>query len=332
MTPTDQKSFCLPIRMRRNRKSIAIRKMVQETHLLPKDLVVPLFIIEGEKRKETIPSMPTIERLTVDLAVKKAKELKKQGVQAIALFPVINPNLKSHLAEEAWNPDGLLARAICEIKFALPELCVISDVALDPYTTHAHDGLVGEKGEILNDQTIECLVKMALSQAKAGIDIVAPSDMMDGRVGIIRDALDDEGFENVSICSYSVKYASSLYNPFRDAVTSQLKSGDKRTYQMDPANSREALIEAALDEEEGADILMVKPATLYLDVIKSLREQSKRPIAAYHVSGEFSMVMAADKAGWLDAEKVFYESLLSIKRAGADMIFTYAAEQVLPLL
>lgn len=332
MTPIDQKSISLPIRMRRNRKIEAIRKMVQETHLTPKDFVVPIFIIEGEKKKELIPSMPTIERVSVDLAVKKAKDLQKQGVQAIALFPVIDPKLKSDEAEEAWNPDGLLSRAICEIKFALPDLCVISDVALDPYTKHAHDGLVGEKGEILNDETIDCLVKMALCQAKAGIDIVAPSDMMDGRVGAIRDALDDEGFENVSICSYSVKYASTLYGPFRDAVTSRLKFGDKRTYQMDPANSREALMEAALDEEEGADILMVKPATLYLDVLTKLREQTKRPIAAYHVSGEYSMVMAAHQAGWLDAEKVFYETLLSIKRAGADMIFTYAAEKVLHLL
>ena len=333
MTPIDQKnSLCLPIRMRRNRKSEAIRKMVQESLLTPNDLVVPFFIVEGEKSREPIPSMPTIERLSVDLVVKKAKELQKQGVLAIALFPVIDPKLKSNEAEEAWNPDGLLSRAICEIKFALPELCVIADVALDPYTTHAHDGLVGENGEILNDQTIDCLVKMALCQARAGIDILAPSDMMDGRVGTIRDALDEEGFENVSICSYSVKYASTLYGPFRDAVTSSLKFGDKRTYQMDPANCREALLEAALDEEEGADILMVKPATFYLDVIAKLREQTKRPIAAYHVSGEFSMVMAAHQAGWLDGEKVLYESLLSIKRAGADMIFTYAAEQVLHLL
>lgn len=332
MTPIDQKnSICLPIRMRRNRKSEAIRRMAQENDLTPKDLVAPFFIVEGEKRREPIPSMPTIERLSVDLVVKKAKELQKQGVHAIALFPVIDAKLKSDEAIEAWNSDGLLSRAICEIKFALPNICVIADVALDPYTTHAHDGLLGENGEILNDETVDCLVKIALCQAKAGIDIVAPSDMMDGRVGAIRDALDEEGFENVSICSYSAKYASTLYNPFRDAVTSRLKFGDKRTYQMDPANSREALLEAALDEEEGADILMVKPATLYLDVIAKLREQTKRPVAAYHVSGEFSMVLAAHQAGWLDARKVFYESLLSIKRAGADMIFTYATEHVLHL-
>ncbi|MBU6383992.1 MAG: porphobilinogen synthase [Verrucomicrobia bacterium] len=322
----------IPIRLRRNRKMEAIRRMVQETRLTPSDLVAPLFIVEGEKQRIPIGTMPGVERLSIDLAVKEAKELFAQGVHAIALFPVLDPALKHPEGKEAWNEEGLLARAIREIKFALPELCVMADVALDPFTNHGHDGLVNEKGEILNDETIECLIKMSLMQAKAGIDFVAPSDMMDGRVGAIREALDDAGFEHVGILAYSAKYASALYGPFRDALKVRLAFGDKKTYQMDPANAREALLEAALDEEEGADILMVKPATLYLDVIAKLREQTKRPIAAYHVSGEYAMVMAAHQAGYLNAEKVFYESLLSIKRAGADLIFTYAIKQVLPLL
>ncbi len=315
--------------MRRNRKSTAIRNMVRETQLTPHDLVAPLFIIEGEKQKVPILSMPGIEKLSVDWAVKEAKNLHEKGIQCIALFPVVNNELKNPEATESWNPDGLLARAIREIKFALPDLCVMADVALDPFTSHAHDGLVNENGEILNDETIECLTKMALMQARAGVDFVAPSDMMDGRVGAIRNALDEEGFTHVGILAYSAKYASSLYGPFRDALKVKLAFGDKRTYQMDPANWREALLEAALDEEEGADILMVKPATLYLDVIAKLKEQTKRPVAAYHVSGEYAMVMAAHQMGWLDAEKVFYETLLSIKRAGADLIFTYAVKQIL---
>ncbi len=332
MPPFDQKILNLPIRLRRNRKSESLRKMLQETQLNPQDLVAPLFIIEGEKKRVGIESMPGVERLTIDFAVKEAKELHEKGIQSIALFPVIDAKLKSQDAKEAWNPDGLLARAIREIKFSLPGLCVMADVALDPFTSHGHDGLVNEKGEILNDPTIECLIEMSLMQARAGVDFIAPSDMMDGRVGAIREALDEEGFEGVGILAYSAKYASALYGPFRDALKVKLGFGDKKTYQMDPANSREALFEAALDEEEGADILMVKPATLYLDIIAKLREQTKRPIAAYHVSGEYAMVMAAHQAGWLNAEKVFYETLLSIKRAGADLIFTYAIKHVIDLL
>lgn len=319
----------LPIRLRRNRQSEAIRKMVQETHLSPHDLIAPLFVIEGEKKRVPIASMPGVERLSIDLALKEAKILHEKGVQAIALFPVVDPSLKSADGKEAANPDGLLSRAIREIKFALPTLCIMADVALDPFTSHGHDGLVNEKGEILNDETVECLIQMALMQARAGVDFVAPSDMMDGRIGAIREALDDEGFHKVGILAYSAKYASALYGPFRDALKVKLSFGDKKTYQMNPANWREALLEAALDEGEGADILMVKPATLYLDVIARLKEQTKRPIAAYHVSGEYAMVMAAHQAGWLDASKVFYESLLSIKRAGADLIFTYAIHHVL---
>lgn len=328
----DQKNLNLLIRLRRNRQSEAIRKMVRETELNAADFVVPIFIVEGENRKVPIESMPKVDRLSIDLAVKKAKELHKKGIQSIALFPVIDPTLKSDDAKEAYNPDGLFARAIREIKFALPGLCVMADVALDPFTSHGHDGLTNAKGEIVNDETVQVLIQMALMQARAGVDFVAPSDMMDGRVVAIREALDDEGFDQVGIMAYSAKYASALYGPFRDALKTKLTFGDKRTYQMDPANVREALFEAALDEEEGADILMVKPATLYLDVVAKLREQTKRPLAAYHVSGEYSMVMAAHNAGWLDAQKVFYETLLSIKRAGADLIFTYAAEEVLDLL
>jgi len=319
----------LPVRLRRNRRSEAIRKMVQETHLIPQDLVAPLFVIEGEKKRIPIESMPEVERLSIDLAVKEAKELHEKGIQAVALFPVIDSRSKSDDAKEAWNPDGLLARAIYEMKSTLPTLCVMADVALDPFTSHGHDGLANEKGEILNDETVECLIQMALMQAKTGVDFVAPSDMMDGRVGALRTALDEEGYCAVGILAYSAKYASALYSPFREALQVKLRFGDKKTYQLDPANAREALFEAALDEKEGADLLMVKPATLYLDIIAKLKEQAKRPIAAYHVSGEYAMVMAAHRAGWLEAKKVFYETLLSIKRAGADLIFTYAIKQVL---
>jgi porphobilinogen synthase len=319
-----QHLITIPTRLRRNRKSESIRKMVQETHLHPSDLVVPIFLIEGEKKSVPIASMPGIERITTDLALREAEALLKKGIQSIALFPVIDANLKSDRAEEAWNSSGLLAKAIQQIKREFPELCVMADVALDPFTTHGHDGIADAQGKILNDETIECLIHMSLMQAEAGVDFVAPSDMMDGRVGAIRKALDENGYQDAGILAYSAKYASSLYGPFRDALKTSLSFGDKKTYQMDPANVREALLEAKLDDDEGADILMVKPATYYLDVIAKLRAQTNRPIAAYHVSGEYAMVMAAHQAGWLDAEKVFREALLSIKRAGADLIFTYA--------
>lgn len=321
--------YSFPIRMRRNRKSEAVRKMIQETVLTASDLVAPFFVVDGEDCRVPIPSMPGVERLSTDLLLKEAEELYARGVPAVALFPVIDPELKSEYAEEAWNPDGLLARAVRKIKKEIPGLAVIADVALDPFTTHGHDGLVNGKGEVGNDETIDCLIRMALMQAEAGIDLVAPSDMMDGRVKAIREALDQEGFESVGILAYSAKYASALYGPFRSALNVKLQFGDKKTYQMDPANRREALIEARLDEEEGADILMVKPASLYLDVIAKLREQTNRPIAAYHVSGEYSMIQAASQAGYIDGDKVLHETLLSIKRAGADLIFTYGAKQVL---
>jgi porphobilinogen synthase len=319
----------LPIRLRRNRQSPALRNMVRETELNASDLIAPLFLSDGVNQKNSIASMPGIERLSIDLAVKQACMLHERGVQAVALFPFVEKTLRTSNAEEAWNPNSLIARGISAIKRALPTLCVIADVALDPFTTHGHDGLADSEGNILNDETVECLIRMALSAAESGVDIVAPSDMMDGRIGAIREALDKEGHEQVGILAYSAKYASSLYGPFRDALGTRLAFGDKKTYQMDPANVREALLEAALDEKEGADMLMVKPASLYLDVIAKLREKTNRPIAAYHVSGEYAMVMAAHQMGWLDAGKVFYETLLSIKRAGADMILTYAATHVL---
>jgi len=322
----------IPIRMRRNRKSKAIRQMVQETKLSPSDLVLPFFIIEGVNQRIPIMSMPGVFRFSIDLIVREAIQAYKHGILAVALFPSIEPSLRSLGAEEAWNALGLLARTIRAVKQEVPELCVIADVALDPFTSHGHDGLATEAGAILNDETIECLIRMSLMQAEAGVDFVAPSDMMDGRVGAIRRALDDAGYANVGILSYSAKYASSLYGPFRDALRTCLSFGDKRTYQMDPANVREALIETSLDEEEGADILMVKPAGFYLDVIAKLRASTNRPIAAYQVSGEYAMIMAAHQNGWLDGNKVLHESLLSIKRAGADLIFTYGTMQVLKFL
>lgn len=319
-------------RLRRNRRTEAIRSMVRETQLEASDLIAPFFLIEGINQRQPILSMPGIERLSLDLLIQQAGDLYQQGIQAIALFPFIPHRQKTDGAEEAWNPSGLLPRAIRALKEALPSLCIISDVALDPYTSHGHDGLTSSTGEILNDSSVECLSKMALVHSEAGTDFIAPSDMMDGRVKEIRAALDSAGFQHTGILSYSAKYASSLYSPFRDALQSHLLFGDKKSYQMDPANAREALLEALLDEQEGADILMIKPATLYLDVIAKLRLQTNRPIAAYHVSGEYAMVMAAHEKGYLSAEKVFHEALLSIKRAGADLIFTYAAPMILPYL
>jgi porphobilinogen synthase len=302
--------------------------MIQETELNAADFVVPLFLIEGQNRSIPIQAMPGISRLSLDLLLKKIETLHAKGIQSICLFPSLEDHLRSDEAEEAWNYRGLTQRAIAAIKEQFPEICVMADVALDPYTSHGHDGIIRE-GEIVNDETVECLARMALVQAEAGVDFVAPSDMMDGRVKFIREALDQNGFEHVGILAYSAKYASSLYGPFREALNVNLKFGDKKSYQMDPANVREALLEAKLDEEEGADILMIKPALYYLDVIAKLRQRTERPIAAYHVSGEYAMVIAAAQRGWLDANKVFAEALLSIKRAGADLIFTYAAEHLL---
>lgn len=319
----------MTIRPRRNRKNEAIRSLVRENHLTPKDLIAPLFIIEGKNEIVPISSMPGQARLSSDLIVKKAKELWDLGIPCVSLFPAISEAKKDKYASESCNENGLLQNTVKALKDALPDMLVMTDVAMDPYSSDGHDGLVDDKsGEILNDQTLEILAKMSVAQAKAGSDIVGPSDMMDGRVGYIRDALDDEGFTNTLIMSYTAKYASAFYGPFRNALDSAPKSGDKKTYQMDFHNVREALLEASLDEAEGADILMVKPGISYLDVIKELRVNSALPIAAYNVSGEYAMVKAAHEKGWLDGEKVMIEMLTSFKRAGADMILTYFAEEM----
>lgn len=315
-------------RPRRNRKSQAIRNLIRETQLTPHDLIAPLFVIEGSNIKDPIHSMPGIHRLSIDLLVKECKELYDLGVPCVSLFPAIEEKLKTSEAKEAYNPNGLYQRAIKEVKNAVPELLIMTDVALDPYSSDGHDGLVDPKtGEIKNDETLEVLARMSIVQAKSGSDILGPSDMMDGRVGYIRDALDEENLINTAIMSYAAKYASAFYGPFRDALNSAPKKGDKKTYQMDYANLREALREAYLDESEGADILMVKPGLPYLDVIKTIRENTTLPMAAYNVSGEYAMVKAAAERGWVDGEKIMIEMLWGFKRAGADMILTYFAKE-----
>jgi porphobilinogen synthase len=320
-------------RPRRNRKSPAIRNLIRETHLTPHDLIAPLFVIEGSNVREPIHSMPGIDRLSIDLLVKECKELFDLGVPCVSLFPAIDDKLKTPDAKEAYNSHGLYQRAIREVKNALPDLLVMTDVALDPYSSDGHDGLVDPKtGEILNDATLELLARMSLVQAKSGSDILGPSDMMDGRVGFIRDALDEENLMNTAIMSYAAKYASAFYGPFRDALNSAPKKGDKKTYQMDYANVREALREAYLDESEGADILMVKPGLPYLDVIKTIRDNTTLPMAAYNVSGEYAMVKAAAEKGWIDGEKVMIEMLWAFKRAGSDMILTYFAKEAAKVL
>lgn len=319
-------------RPRRNRMTSAIRRLAQEHTLSASDLVAPLFLIPGENRREPIEEMPGIERHTVDLLVKEAEIFHAQGIPAIDLFPSVDPFTKDLAGSEAWNPNGLVPTAIRQLKKEVPSLCVIADIALDPYTSHGHDGIPNNNHEIENDLTLEALIRQSLVYAEAGCDILAPSDMMDGRVKFIREALDAQGFQNVGILSYAAKYASAFYGPFRGAIQTRLSFGDKKTYQMDPSNVREAVREALLDEEEGADMLMVKPALPYLDVIGKIKEKTSLPVGAYHVSGEYSMVMAAHERGWLDAQKTFYESLIGIKRAGADFIFTYAINQILDLL
>ena len=319
-------------RPRRNRKSESVRLLVQETILRPHDFVAPFFLIPGENQKRAIPSMPGIDRLSVDLILKEAEKLHAKQVPAIALFPVLEKEKKDPKGSYALDEKGIIPQAVALLKKEIPSLCIITDIALDPFTTHGHDGVVGEKGEVLNDPTIEILSQMALIHAQAGVDFVAPSDMMDGRVGAIRKELDRKSFSDVGILSYTAKYASSLYTPYRDAVGSALQFGDKKSYQLNPANSREAILEALLDQEEGADMLMVKPALFYLDVIALMRANSKLPICAYHVSGEYAMVMAAHERGFCDASQVFYEALLSIKRAGADFIFSYALPHILSRL
>lgn len=314
-------------RPRRNRRTSAIRDLVCETVLQPQDLIQPLFVMEGKNARTPIGSMPGQYRLSLDQIIETCREVLDLGIPAVALFPVIPDEKKDSRATESANANGLLQRTISEIKAKVPGLAVISDVAMDPYSTDGHDGLV-ENGEILNDETLPILVEMALAQAKAGADLVAPSDMMDGRVGAIRRALDAAGFSHVGILSYAVKYASSFYGPFREALDSAPRMGDKKTYQMDPANKREAIREALLDCEEGADIVMVKPALAYLDVISAVREAVKVPVAAYQVSGEYAMIKAAEEKGWIDGTRARNESLLAIKRAGADMILSYFAMEV----
>lgn len=313
-------------RPRRNRKSIAIRAMVQETQVLNSDLIFPLFLIDGKNNKTEVKSMPGINRFSCDLLLKEIEDCMNLGLNSFALFPNINENLKDKYASESYNNEGLYLRTLREIKKYFPESCIMTDVAMDPYSSDGHDGIV-ENGEILNDETLEVLGRMAVAQAQAGADIVGPSDMMDGRVGYIRRELDKEGFSKVSIMAYSAKYASAFYGPFRDALDSAPKFGDKKTYQMNPANQREAIIEAQLDFEEGADFLMVKPALPYLDVIKTLNDNFNLPIAAYNVSGEYAMIKAAAQNGWLDGDKAMFESLTAIKRAGAKVILTYFAKE-----
>jgi porphobilinogen synthase len=298
--------------------------LVRETDIQPQDLVWPTFVQEGSNQRTPIVSMPGVSRLSIDQLVEDSHKAFELGIPAIALFPSIDDSLKNSEGKESLNPNGLLQRAVVKLKKEIPDLVVITDVALDPYSSDGHDGFV-QNGQILNDETLPLLAGMAVAQAKAGADVVAPSDMMDGRIEAIRWALDDAGFHNVLICSYCAKYASAFYGPFRDALESAPKEGDKKTYQMDPSNAREAIREIHSDEEEGADWLLIKPGLPYLDVIRLTREHSELPIAAYHVSGEYAMLKAAEEKGWLDYESCLMESLISLRRAGADIIFTYGA-------
>jgi porphobilinogen synthase len=313
-------------RPRRNRSSAAIRTMVEENRLSVKDLLFPLFVMDGQNTQTEIKSMPGIYRYTTDLLLKEIESCVNLGITSFALFPQVAEERKDTLATESHRKGSLYLEAIHAVTSRFPEISMLTDVAMDPYSSDGHDGIV-KNGEILNDETLDVLAKMAVAQAQAGSKLIGPSDMMDGRVGYIRDSLDDAGFTNVGIMAYSAKYASAFYGPFRDALESAPKFGDKKTYQMNPANSREALREAELDELEGADFLMVKPALAYLDIISLLRDNTNLPIAAYNVSGEYAMVKAAAANGWIDGEKAMLESLLAMKRAGAQVILTYFAKE-----
>lgn len=317
-------------RLRRSRAAEFSRRLVRESGLTTDDLILPLFVIEGQNERQAVKTMPGVERLSIDLLVSKAQQAYELGVPAVVLFPVVGDAGKSELAEEAYNPNGLAQRAIAALKEACPNLGVITDVALDPFTTHGQDGLIDDHGYVLNDATIEVLVKQALSHAHAGADVVGPSDMMDGRVGAIRAAFESAGYSNMQIMSYSAKYASSFYGPFRDAVGSaaNLGGGNKATYQMDPANSDEAIAEAAMDIAEGADYVMVKPGMPYLDIVRRIKTELQVPTFVYQVSGEYAMLKFAAQNGCLDERAVVMESLLSIKRAGGDAILTYYATDV----
>ena len=321
-------------RLRRMRRDDFSRRLMRENTLTPADLIWPVFVLEGENQREAVPSMPGVERLSLDLLIEEAREAHLLGIPALALFPVIDPGLKSELAEEAYNASGLVQRSVRALKEALPELGIITDVALDPYTSHGQDGIIDDQGYVLNDRTVETLLKQALSHAEAGADVVAPSDMMDGRIGEIRRVLEQEHLVNTRIMAYSAKYASRYYGPFRDAVGSSANLGkaDKSTYQMDPANGDEALHEVALDLAEGADMVMIKPGMPYLDVVRRVKDELQVPTFAYQVSGEYAMHMAAFENGWLDADSVILESLTCFKRAGADGVLTYFAKRAARLL
>ncbi|MCC1495891.1 porphobilinogen synthase [Alcanivorax sp. 1008] len=321
-------------RLRRMRRDAFSRRLMQQTVLTPADLICPMFVIEGSNQRESIASMPGVERLSIDLLVAEVQRLRQLDIPAVALFPVTPQQAKSLDAAEAWNPNGLAQRAVRAIKEAVPDMGVITDVALDPFTSHGQDGIIDSDGYVMNDITIEALVKQALSHAEAGADVVAPSDMMDGRIGAIRSALEQASYVHTRILAYSAKYASAYYGPFRDAVGSagNLGKADKKTYQMDPANADEALHEVALDLQEGADMIMVKPGMPYLDIVRAVKETFRAPTFVYQVSGEYAMHMAAFQNGWLDADKVILESLTCIKRAGADGILTYFAPRAAELL
>ena len=323
MSPT----LSIQHRPRRLRRTDGLRRMVQEFQLTVADLIYPVFVMEGKNLKEEIESMPGCCRYSLDLLLAEVAVAAELGIPAIALFPLIPYDQKDNAGTESYNSQGLVPRAIRAIKQAVPDMVIITDVALDPYSTEGHDGIIKD-GQILNDETVAVLVKQALCQAEAGATLVAPSDMMDGRVGAIRAALDAEGWINVGILAYSAKYASAYYGPFRDALDSAPKFGDKKTYQMDSANSKEALKEVALDIAEGADIVMVKPALAYMDIIYQIRQQTHMPIAAYNVSGEYAMIKAAAQQGWIDEKKIVFETLTGLKRAGADLILTYFAKDV----
>ncbi|WP_153795757.1 porphobilinogen synthase [Foetidibacter luteolus] len=319
---------------RRNRilrKNAAVRSLVAETVLTPNDFIVPLFIDEGQNVKTEIASMPGYYRNSLDVTVKEVKELWSMGLKSILIFVKSKDELKDNTGKEAWNPDGLMQRSIKAIKDAVPEMVVMTDVALDPYSSYGHDGIVKD-GEIVNDETVDALVKMSISHAHAGADFVAPSDMMDGRIGAIREALEESGFTNTGIMAYSAKYASCFYGPFRDALDSAPGFGDKKTYQMNPANRIEAIKETLMDVEEGADIVMVKPGLPYLDILREVKDAVQVPVSVYNISGEYAMIKAAAKMGWLDEDKAIIETLTAFKRAGADLIATYFAKDAARLL
>ena len=321
-------NIALTSRPRRNRTSASIRDLVRENSLQVTDLIMPLFVIDGQGNKQEVDSMPGIFRFSPDLIVEECKILHKLGVPAVVLFPALSDEYKDPLAKESYNDDGLYQKTLSAVKEAVPDITLMTDIAMDPYSSDGHDGVVSAQGEILNDETLPILAKMAVSQAKAGADIVAPSDMMDGRVRAIRQALDEAGYSNVGILAYSAKYASAFYGPFRDALDSAPKQGDKKTYQMDPGNVNEAIREVILDIEEGADMVMVKPGLPYLDVIRAVSDVSEVPVAAYNVSGEYAMLKAAALNGWIDYQKTVLEALLGFKRAGASMVLTYHAREV----